>query len=55
MLLDILGKLKTAYTGRAVTWMQALDSKESTMPAELAMDLDLPAPALPVPGKTKFF
>ena len=49
----IMGRMST-YTGRAVTWKQAMESKESTMPKELAMDLDLPAPVTPVPGKTKF-
>jgi myo-inositol 2-dehydrogenase / D-chiro-inositol 1-dehydrogenase len=49
----IMGRM-SAYTGRSVTWKQALESKETTMPKELAMNLDLPAPVLPVPGKTKF-
>ncbi|MGL4419113.1 MAG: Gfo/Idh/MocA family protein [Gemmataceae bacterium] len=49
----IMGRMST-YTGKSISWKQALESTESTMPKELAMDLDLPAPELPVPGKTKF-
>jgi myo-inositol 2-dehydrogenase / D-chiro-inositol 1-dehydrogenase len=49
----IMGRMAT-YTGKALTWDQALNSKEDTFPKDLTWDMQLPAPALPVPGKTKF-
>ncbi len=49
----ILGRMAT-YTGKAVTWEQALNSKEDTMPANLSLTMtELPTPPVPVPGKTK--
>ncbi len=48
----ILGRM-SAYTGKKVTWEQALNSKEDTMPEKLAWDMSLPVPAVAVPGKTK--
>jgi len=48
----ILGRM-TCYTGKAVTWDQALNSKENTMPEKLAWDMSLPVPPVAVPGQTK--
>ncbi len=49
----ILGRM-SAYTGKALTWEQMLNSKLDTMPANLAWDMSLPPAPLAVPGKTKF-
>jgi len=49
----ILGRMST-YTGQALTWDQALNSKEDTMPANLGWDMSLPEGPIAVPGKTKF-
>jgi hypothetical protein len=40
----------SAYTGKEVTWEDALNSAESLMPEKLAFDMNLPSPPLPVPG-----
>ena len=47
----ILGRM-SAYTGKAVSWEQALNSKLETMPQHLAQNMKLEAAPLPVPGKT---
>jgi len=44
----------SAYTGKALTWEEALGSKEETMPAKLSWDMSLPVPPVALPGKTKF-
>jgi predicted dehydrogenase len=49
----IMGRM-SAYTGQELTWEQALNSKEVLMPENLAWDMKLPEPPLPVPGTTKF-
>ncbi len=58
-LTSILGRMST-YTGKEVTWEQALNSKNDTMPKNLAWDAEplvKPGPdglyQLPVPGKTR--
>ncbi len=47
----IMGRM-SAYTGKAVTWDQALQSKLDTFPKHLAWDASLPGPKLPRPGST---
>ena len=42
-----------SYTGKPVTWEQALHSKEETMPAQLSWNMSLPVSPVPVPGKTR--
>jgi predicted dehydrogenase len=49
----IMGRMST-YTGQAITWDQALNSKEELMPQNLDWKMSLPEPAVAVPGKTKF-
>src|SRR5262249_27077593 len=49
----ILGRMST-YTGRTVTWEQALNSKQDTMPEKLAWDMKMDVPPPAIPGKTKF-
>jgi myo-inositol 2-dehydrogenase / D-chiro-inositol 1-dehydrogenase len=48
----IMGRMST-YTGVAVTWQQALDSKENLMPQNLTLQSSLTTAPTPVPGKTK--
>jgi myo-inositol 2-dehydrogenase / D-chiro-inositol 1-dehydrogenase len=47
----IMGRM-SAYTGKAVTWEQALNSKEDTFPGKLDWDMKLVVPPVAVPGKT---
>jgi myo-inositol 2-dehydrogenase/D-chiro-inositol 1-dehydrogenase len=47
----IMGRM-SAYTGRAVTWDQALHSEEKLMPDRLDMSMSLPVPPVAVPGQT---
>jgi len=44
----------SAYTGKAITWDMALNSKEDTMPAKLEWNMKLEATKVPVPGTTNF-
>lgn len=47
----IMGRM-SAYTGKAVTWEQALNSKENWMPEKLAFG-PLPVPPVAIPGRTE--
>jgi len=47
----IMGRM-SAYTGKAVTWDQALNSKETQLPAKLAWT-SLPVAPVAMPGKTR--
>jgi len=47
----IMGRM-SAYTGKVVTWEDALNSKESLMPARLVWG-PMPVPAVPMPGRTE--
>jgi myo-inositol 2-dehydrogenase / D-chiro-inositol 1-dehydrogenase len=49
----ILGRMAT-YTGKMVSWEQALNSKEDTFPQGLSWDMRLQTLPAPIPGKTKF-
>jgi predicted dehydrogenase len=51
-LMGILGRMAT-YTGKRVTWDQALNSKENLMPEKLEMSASLPVPPVAMPGQTK--
>jgi predicted dehydrogenase len=48
----IMGRMAT-YTGRMVTWEQALNSKEDSFPTDLQWDMALKVAPVSVPGKTK--
>jgi len=48
----IMGRMST-YTGEALTWDQALNSKQDLLPEHLAFG-PLPTPPVAVPGQTKF-
>lgn len=47
----IMGRMAT-YTGKAVTWEQALNSQVSLAPQNLALDGAFPVPPVAVPGQT---
>ncbi len=47
----IMGRM-SAYTGKKVSWEQALNSKEDLFPTKLAWDAVLPPRPVAVPGKT---
>ena len=47
----IMGRM-AAYTGREVTWEQALNSQTNLVPQRLAWDMELPVPPVAVPGQT---
>ncbi len=49
----IMGRM-SAYTGQAITWDMALHSKENTYPEGLTLEMSLPEPEVPTPGKTRF-
>ena len=51
-LMAIMARM-SAYTGKTVTWEQAMNSKESLVPNKLGLG-SFPTPELAVPGKTKF-
>jgi predicted dehydrogenase len=48
----IMGRMAT-YTGKAVTWEQALSSEESLVPASLDWNMTLPVAPVPMPGQTE--
>jgi myo-inositol 2-dehydrogenase/D-chiro-inositol 1-dehydrogenase len=45
----IMGRM-SAYTGKEVSWNQALESKEDTMPQNLTLDMSLPVTPVAIPG-----
>ena len=51
-LVAIMGRM-SAYTGKALTWEQALNSKLDTFPKHLDMKGSMPEPPLPRPGVTE--
>jgi hypothetical protein len=42
-----------AYTGKLVTWEQALNSQEDLLPAKLDWTAEIPVPPVPMPGQTE--
>jgi predicted dehydrogenase len=48
----ILGRM-SAFTGKRVTWEQALESKLDTFPKELKFGISLPGPVVATPGQTE--
>ena len=45
----IMGRM-SAYTGRAITWQDALNSTETLVPTNLSWDMSLPVPPVAMPG-----
>ena len=52
-LLAIMGRM-AAYTGQAITWEMALNSKEDLSPASYDWQIKLPDPPIAIPGVTRF-
>jgi predicted dehydrogenase len=52
-LLAIMGRM-AAYTGQAITWEMALNSKEDLTPASYDWQIKLPDPPIAIPGVTRF-
>jgi hypothetical protein len=52
-LMAIMGRM-AAYTGKEITWDEALNSQEKLVPDNLTWDMDLPIRPMAMPGKTKF-
>ncbi len=50
-LTSVMGRM-AAYTGKAVTWDKALNSKENTMHEKLAWDMTVNVSPVPTPGRT---
>lgn len=48
----IMGRM-ACYTGRAVTWEDALNSQQSLVPERLTWDMSLPVAPVAVPGQTR--
>ena len=49
----ILGRT-AAYTGKAITWEQVLNSRQKLMPDQLSRDVSLPVRPLPIQARTRF-
>ena len=41
-----------AYTGKTVSWEQALKTREDTMPEKLTWDMKIETPPAAAPGRT---
>ncbi|MCI0380449.1 MAG: Gfo/Idh/MocA family oxidoreductase [Gemmataceae bacterium] len=52
-LLAIMGRM-AAYTGQAITWDMAMNSKEDLSPPRYDWDVKLPMPPVATPGVTRF-
>ena len=52
-LMAIMGR-ESAYTGRRLTWDDIKNSQQKLMPENLAWDMELPEPPIPMPGRTEF-
>jgi myo-inositol 2-dehydrogenase / D-chiro-inositol 1-dehydrogenase len=52
-LAGIMGRM-AAYTGKEISWDEALNSQEKLVPDELQWDMELPIAPLAIAGKTKF-
>lgn len=52
-LLALMGRM-AAYTGKMITYEEALNSEEKLMPDELSWDMELETPRVAMPGQTPF-
>ncbi len=50
-LMGIMGRM-AAYTGKEVTWEQALNSQDNLVPETITWDMKLPIPPMAMPGTT---
>ena len=46
----VMGRM-ACYTGRAITWEDALNSNVNLMPQNLAWNMELPVPPVAMPGR----
>jgi len=51
--MGIMGRM-AAYTGQAITWEEALESKEVLVPEHLDWNMKLAIAPMAMPGMTKF-
>ncbi|MHC4537575.1 MAG: gfo/Idh/MocA family oxidoreductase, partial [Planctomycetota bacterium] len=52
-LMAIMGRM-AAYTGKEITWDEAMNSQEKLVRDNLTWNMDLPIRSMAMPGKTKF-
>jgi predicted dehydrogenase len=52
-LMAIMGRM-AAYTGKEISWAEALNSEEKLVPDNLTWDMDLPIKPMAMPGQTRF-
>lgn len=52
-LMAVMGR-ESAYTGKRLTWEDIKNSQQKLMPENLAWDMELPEPPIPMPGRTEF-
>jgi myo-inositol 2-dehydrogenase/D-chiro-inositol 1-dehydrogenase len=52
-LMALMGRM-AAYTGKDVSWEEALNSQEKLVPDNLTWDMDLPIQPMAMPGRTQF-
>ncbi|MCP4261764.1 MAG: Gfo/Idh/MocA family oxidoreductase [Planctomycetes bacterium] len=52
-LMAIMGRM-AAYTGKEISWTEAMNSQEQLVLDNLTWDMDLPIRPMAMPGKTKF-
>ncbi len=52
-LMALMGRM-AAYTGKEVSWDEALNSQEKLVPDDLTWDMKLPIKPMAMPGQTKF-
>ena len=52
-LMALMGRM-AAYTGKEVSWDEAMNSKEQLVPDNLTWDMELPIKPMAMPGRTEF-
>jgi hypothetical protein len=52
-LMALMGRM-AAYTGKEVTWEEAMNSQEKLVPDHLTWDMKLPIKPMAMPGQTQF-
>jgi predicted dehydrogenase len=52
-LMGIMGRM-AAYTGKEVSWTEAMNSQEKLVPDDLTWDMPLPIKPMAMPGQTQF-
>jgi predicted dehydrogenase len=52
-LMALMGRM-AAYTGKEISWTEALNSEEKLVPDNLTWDMKLPIKPMAMPGQTKF-